>query len=137
MNKIIIFIVLVGIALYGGMIVGREETDVSVSGIRKVDVAIFQNELSDDVVVLDIRTPEEYASGKIAGAINLDFYSSDFENQLAQLDKTKEYKIYCNSGNRSSSALSMMRDMGFSDVSELSGGIQSWKANGLPVCTNC
>ncbi|MCK6599511.1 MAG: rhodanese-like domain-containing protein, partial [Bdellovibrionaceae bacterium] len=65
--------------------------------------------LSQDSVILDVRTPDEYLSGHIKGAINIDFYASDFQNQLGKLDKEKDYKVYCRSGNRSSKAVNMMK----------------------------
>lgn len=79
-----------------------------------------------DLVVLDVRTPEEFAEGHLASAVNVDFYAADFADQLAGLDPDVPYVLYCRSGNRSGQTLDMMRDLGFSDVSELSGGVVSW-----------
>jgi len=86
-----------------------------------------------DLVVLDIRTAEEFASGHLAGAINIDYYGSDFEAQLARLDLDVPYVMYCNSGNRSSNALPLMDAMGFTEVYELDGGIQAWYSAGNPT----
>lgn len=106
--------------------------------IETISASSFQNEInSDDVIILDIRTPEEFASGRIANSQNIDFYAADFKNNLEKLDKDKEYKIYCNSGNRSESAKKIMEEMGFKNVVELRGGIQAWMSNGLPTCTTC
>ena len=85
------------------------------------------------LVVLDIRTPEEYAEGHIAGSSNLDFYEPDFAASLDQLDKDLPYFVYCRSGNRSSSAIETMKDLGFAEVYELDGGIVSWAEAGLPI----
>ena len=85
------------------------------------------------LVILDIRTPEEFAAGHIAGAINIDYYANDFEAQLGELDLQVPYVMYCNSGNRSSNALPVMDSLGFSEVYELDGGIQAWFAEGLPT----
>jgi len=84
-------------------------------------------------VVLDIRTPEEYDQGIIEGAINIDFYDDDFAVQLDALDKDAHYVVYCNSGNRSGQANSIFEDLGFTDVTEIDGGITAWYAEGLPV----
>lgn len=108
------------------------------ANLRLVDVKQFATEiLKKDAVILDIRTPEEYALGRINGAINIDYYASDFADELDQLDKDASYKIYCNSGNRSASALQIMQQLGFTDVVELDGGIVAWNLNNLPTCTNC
>jgi len=85
------------------------------------------------LVVLDIRTPEEFASGHIAGANNLDFYEPTFADSLDELDKDLPYFVYCNSGNRSATAIDTMKDLGFTEVYELDGGIQAWLQAGLPV----
>lgn len=86
-----------------------------------------------DLVVLDIRTPEEYAAGHLANAVNIDYYADDFEDQLQQLDLEVPYVMYCNSGNRSSNALPVMDTLGFVEVYELDGGIQAWYTAGLPI----
>ncbi len=87
----------------------------------------------DGLVVLDIRTAEEFAAGHLAGAINVDYYANDFEDQLAELNLDVPYVMYCNSGNRSSNALPVMDSLGFQEVYELDGGIQAWFGAGLPT----
>ncbi len=86
-----------------------------------------------DLVVLDIRTPEEFTAGHLANAINIDYYADDFEAKLAELDLAVPYVMYCNSGNRSSNALPVMDSIGFEEVYELDGGIQAWFGAGLPI----
>ncbi len=86
-----------------------------------------------DVVVLDIRTPEEYAAGIIEGAVNIDFYASDFSAQLDSLDKDAEYVVYCRSDNRSGQAMDVFSDLGFQTVTEIDGGLVAWYEAGLPV----
>ncbi len=63
----------------------------------------------------------------------IDFYSPDFEAQLDTLDKDAEYLVYCRSGNRSSQAMSMFKDLGFANVTELEGGIITWAEAGFPL----
>lgn len=74
-------------------------------------------------VLVDVRTPDEYTAGHIKGAINIDYYAQDFENNIAKLDKTKAYFIYCHSGNRSGHAASIMNDAGINTIYDLQGGI--------------
>ncbi len=87
----------------------------------------------EGLVVLDIRTPEEFTAGALPNAINLDFYAADFGDRLAELDPSVPYVMYCNSGNRSATAARMMEDLGFAEVYEIDGGIQAWARAGGPL----
>lgn len=80
-------------------------------------------------VLIDVRTPAEYASGHIQGARNLDMEAADFEAKLATLDKQATYALYCRSGNRSQSAMNTMRRLGFTHVFHLGGGVGAWTAS--------
>jgi phage shock protein E len=84
-------------------------------------------------VVLDLRTPAEFAAGHIAGAKNIDFRAPDFEQQIAQLDKSTPYLLHCASGNRSSKALPLFEKHGFRELHHLDGGFIAWEKAGLPV----
>lgn len=90
--------------------------------------ADFEKELkrNKEAVVIDVRTRGEYSSGKIAGAINIDLMSPDFENRLAALDSNKTYLVYCRSGSRSAQACDMMAARGLKPYN-LAGGIISWR----------
>ena len=87
----------------------------------------------DGLVVLDIRTPEEFNEVRIAGATNVDYYATDFANQLDTLDKNDPYVMYCRSGNRTSDAVKTMKELGFTEVYEIDGGIVNWYESGYPV----
>ena len=86
-----------------------------------------------DLVVLDIRTPEEFAGPRLPDAVNVDFYAADFADQLAELDPSATYVVYCRSGNRTSQTIPLMRDLGFESVYEVDGGIVSWAESALPL----
>jgi rhodanese-related sulfurtransferase len=75
---------------------------------------------------LDVRTPEEFKEGHIAGAVNLNIYDADFSAQLDQLDKSKPIYVYCKSGGRSTDASDMMRAKGFKAVYNLVGGYSGY-----------
>ena len=105
---------------------GSTATDSNLELTSVANVAEIIAEPPADLVILDIRTPEEFAAGHIAGAINIDYYASDFEARLGELDLEVPYVMYCNSGNRSSNALPLMDSIGFAEVYELDGGIQAW-----------
>ncbi len=87
------------------------------------DVYLSQLEQSHEAVLIDLRTPEEYASGHLAGALNIDFYNATFESQIRALDPSKAYYIYCRSGNRSKQAAETMRAAGITALHDLQGGI--------------
>lgn len=86
-----------------------------------------------DLIVLDVRTPQEFAEGHLDNATMIDFYEPDFASQLADLDPTQPYLLYCRSGNRSGQALTLMKDLGFTNVAEIDGGTNAWSAAGLPL----
>jgi phage shock protein E len=102
--------------------------------IAHVDPAGAEKLMAErQVVVLDIRTPKEFAAGHIRGAINLDFYAADFEQQLARLDKDKSYLLHCASGNRSTRSLPQFNKLQFKSVVHLDGGMKAWQSAGKPV----
>ena len=85
-------------------------------------------------IVIDIRTPEEYAAGHLEAVnMHLDYYAPGFKDQLAKLDKDAKYLIYCRSGHRSGITLGIMKNMGFTDFHHIEGGINAWIAAGWPV----
>lgn len=84
-------------------------------------------------VVLDVRTPAEYAAGHLAEAVNIDVNAADFPTRIAGLDKAVTYAVYCRSGNRSAAALEAMKAAGFTRADHLGGGIGAWQSAGLPV----
>jgi rhodanese-related sulfurtransferase len=86
-----------------------------------------------NTVLLDVRTPAEFASGHLAGAVNVDVEAADFATKVSALDKTKAYAVYCRSGNRSKTAMSAMVQFGFTPVYDLAGGINNWKSAGGEV----
>ncbi len=92
---------------------------------------IQDNQNNPDFAILDVRTPEEFTQGYIGNAINLDYYSETFRDELNKLDKNKTYLIYCRSGNRSGKALDIMEELNFREVYNMSGGIVEWEAEGL------
>ncbi len=98
---------------------------------RNIDVAEWETLRRDPkVVVLDVRTAEEFADGHMQGAINLDIRGGKFAETLAGLDKTKTYLVHCAVGGRSAKACGQMDGLKFEKVLNLSGGITAWEAAG-------
>ena len=91
------------------------------------------NDAPTGLVILDVRTPDEFAAGHIPGAVNIDFYELSFPDDLDALDKDVPYAIYCRSGNRSGETIGLMEGLGFVEVSELGGGIITWLEAGFLI----
>lgn len=100
--------------------------------VEEAHTIIQNNENSNNVVIIDVRTPEEFNQEHIEDASNIDFYSDNFKDELNKLDKTRTYVIHCRSGSRSAQALEMMKQLGFREVYNM-GGIIQWKENGFPT----
>lgn len=92
------------------------------------------NDKTDEVLV-DVRTPEEYAEGHIKGALNINWHDPAFMDEVDKLDKSKPVFVYCKSGGRSGQAAEALRGMGFKEVYDLDGGITAWKNAGMKVQT--
>lgn len=86
-------------------------------------------------VILDVRTPAEFATGHLAGAVNIDVQAATFAQKIAALDHAKNYAVYCHSGNRSQAAKASMQRAGFAHIYDLAGGIQAWQSAGGEVVT--
>jgi len=84
-------------------------------------------------VVLDVRTPAEYASGHLPKAQNIDIEAADFATRMGSLNKNASYAVYCRSGNRSGMALEQMAAAGFTHIYDLADGIGAWQTMGGPM----
>lgn len=105
--------------------------------VNNLNVEEFSNKVADtSVVVLDVRTPGEFQSGHIQGAINVDYEGLNFAGEVNKLDKTKTYAVYCRSGRRSGLATEVMAKNGFTSIFNLNGGIIDWQNAGKPLVTN-
>jgi rhodanese-related sulfurtransferase len=101
-----------------------------------VDAATFAAALqSPGTVVVDVRTPSEFASGHLVGARNIDVNAADFATTIGALAKDAPYAVYCHSGNRSGTAVAAMTKAGFTHTFHLAGGITAWTAAGGSVVT--
>ncbi len=104
-----------------------EPTAPAKTAFQNLDVTQFRAKATgSNVVLLDVRTPEETAQGKIEGASELDFNSPNFAAEVEKLDKNKTYLVYCQAGGRSAKACQLMSDKGFKSIFNLSGGYSAW-----------
>ncbi len=89
----------------------------------------MESNLPEDVVILDVRTDPEVAEGMIDGAIQIDYRSENFAEEVAKLDTTKTYVVYCRTGGRSSAASKLMtEELGFKKVNNLLGGYSEYSS---------
>lgn len=109
------------------------ETTTS-SAVQLVDVAkAMVLAVDPSVVVIDVRTPGEFAQGHIDRAQVVDFDAPGFRDRIAQFDHSATYLVYCHSGNRSGQATAIMAELGFTKVYDLAGGIPAWQGAGGPI----
>lgn len=91
---------------------------------------LSQLENDDNAVILDVRTDAEVADGIIPNAIHIDIYKGqEFIDEVDALDKSKNYYIYCRSGNRSGKACQIMEELGFENTYNLLGGMLEWEGD--------
>ena len=102
----------------------------SSDAISVLNKSQFAEAIQDkDVVLIDVRTPEEYAKGAIEGAKNVDFFNQqDFIKEISALDKHEPVYLYCRSGNRSMKAARQLISLGFDKVYDLAGGYMAWSS---------
>ncbi len=105
------------------------------AGATSLAVAEFSEKVKacPDALLLDVRTPDEFAAGHLSGAVNINWNGSGFAEKEARLDKSKSVFIYCLSGGRSGEAAKKLRADGFQSVIEMQGGIMKWRAANLPL----
>ena len=139
MKKLLLVALVIGIILTGGCAeIATPEQKASTRIIENITpqeafTLIQNNKNNPDFVIIDVRTPEEFAEGHIENVVNIDFYAETFTGELDNLDKDKTYLVYCRSGRRSGNALNIMEELSFGEVYNMSGGIIEWKAEGLPL----
>ena len=109
------------------------ENIVSEIDIEEAKILMENFKGQDEFVILDVRTEEEYNSGCLEDAINIDYYNPDFQNILNIIDKQKTYLIYCLSGVRSKSTFELMSKMSFKYIYHMHEGIEGWKAQRLKL----
>ena len=106
------------------------------SEINVISDAQF-NEIQDsDYILVDVRTVEEYESGHIQDAVNFDFYSESFQNDILTLDKSSSIILYCRTQNRSTKTANYLKENGYKEITVIAGGITSWVKNGNDLVYN-
>jgi len=130
MKKLFLLLFLITLFALNAFSTTAEEVEVvfytDVTALE-AEALINENIDNEHFIILDVRTPSEYNAGHIDGATNVNYNASDFVEKLNKLEKTDVYLLYCASGNRSSRALSKMKELGFTKIYHLKKGYNGWK----------
>ncbi|WP_448607053.1 rhodanese-like domain-containing protein [Paenimyroides ceti] len=114
--------IILGIFLLFGI---TTATAQQASFIRAQDVSAVQQQ---DYLLIDVRTPEEYQEGTIPSAINIDVENDAFRSEVEKIDKNTPLIIFCKLGGRSETAAEILSNIGFTNVKEIEGGFEAWRA---------
>jgi phage shock protein E len=134
-NKIFLLVAILGFVACNHSATSQDKTETPTTTTaqtqpiyQKLSGQIFKEKLAaaTDPIVLDVRTPAEVAEGTLPNATVIDFFDDNFKEQLEKLDHTKPVFVYCKAGGRSGQAMSMMKEMGFSEVYDLIGGYSAF-----------
>lgn len=102
----------------------EEQEETKYPNIVSNDDVVKKLEANEDVVVLDVREPAEYAFGHIPNAVSIPF--GELENRLEELDKSKTILVVCRTGNRSDMASQALTSKGFEKVWNVVPGMSEW-----------
>ena len=111
----------------------RQATIIKKLAPKEALELIQKNSKNPGFVILDVRTPEEFESGHIERAININYHTDTFVEDLNKLDKNKTYLVYCRTGRRSGDTVDIMTKQGFKELYRTDGDIVKWKSEGLPL----
>jgi rhodanese-related sulfurtransferase len=129
-------VALLVVLAWGAGLAGESEGEASPNHLKvvHVDPVKAADWLSkSNLIVLDIRTPAEFAKGHLVGATNIDFLARGFSNQLSRLERDRVYLVHCASGRRSRESLKTFESLGFESIIHLEGGMKAWEAAKQPV----
>ena len=106
---------------------GKEER--ALGEVEVLEKPEFSKVITEDILLVDVRTAKEYEAGFIAGAVNIDYKQKDFEKRMSHFDRETPIALYCSKGGRSAKAAKKLQKMGFSKVYDLKGGYNQWSSD--------
>lgn len=135
MNSKNLKVLLITIVWIGFVSCGQKQNDKSTDQDSTAKISLISaselNKTNDQILLIDVRTPEEFASGHIENSINIDYTADNFKDLIGELDTNQEVYVYCKVGGRSGRSAKILKDMGFKKVYDLKGGIIAWEKEGL------
>jgi len=117
------------LALLWIMLRGAFAQDVQKMGSKDAGQVLEKNVT---IIILDVRTAEEFKAGHVKGAKNIDINAPDFKEKIEKLDKKASYLVYCRTNHRSSAAVEYMTKQGFTNIYQMMDGFLGWSVNHLP-----
>ena len=135
MRKSIIFTLLLVVIIFGAC----KETPTDITSIKGEIEVISPQQVYDaiykdrSIQLIDVRTPEEFKGNHLKGAQNICVTSDDFKEKVKRLDKNKPVYVYCNRGGQSAQAAIALKELGFTKIYDLEGGILLWEENKLEL----
>ncbi len=112
-----------------------EKTETQIENVT-IDAAADLMKDGKNIVVLDVRTPEEYTAGHIEGSININIAEDSFSEEAAKLDHDKTYIVHCAANvenGRTAKSMTILENLGFKNLLNLEGGIVAWEKSGQPM----
>ena len=134
-----VILCLAALAFYAGPLRAEDAKPAPAAANAAVEKNVSPDEAekllkeNPNIVVLDVRTEDEFKSGHIPGAKNLSILAPDFAQQLAALDKDKTYLVHCGAGSRSARACKAMDAQKFKSILHLNEGFKAWEKAGKPI----
>lgn len=114
--------------------VKKAKDSIVIKDLNALEASSLIKSKKESIQIIDIRTPMEFSRGHVKGAKNINFSDKElFVAELKKLDPSKQYLIYCRSGNRSSRSLEVFKQLNFRQIFHLKNGLISWEAAGLPL----
>lgn len=133
-NRSLLALVGVVIVVVAGLLLLQSRSSTSpANAIQAITPSQYQSQflnVSTRHLLLDVRTPEEFSTGHIAGAVNIAVET--LASRLNDIPRNQPIVVYCHSGNRSKQAAQILADAGYSDIQNL-GGINAWVEQGFPI----
>lgn len=117
-------VVILSLTLFACQNVAQNTSAIELISKEEAKTLIAENE---DLIILDVRTEQEVAAGKIENAININYFDENFKVEVDQLKKESKLLIYCAAGGRSARAASDLEMLGFQKIYDLEGGYNAWK----------
>lgn len=143
MKRTLLIVLLVSLPLLSSLSLAVAEDAVpksvdTIADTIKVEAVSDYIANNQDAVILDVRTPQEFETSHVPGAVNINILHESFVEAVGQLDSDKTYIVYCTknpAGGRSMTALAKMKEMGFKELISLEGGHVAWTEAHLPIST--